>query len=101
MRKIYQAQLLQPSEMQSITYKVNSEVIRWEMNETEKEKDLQREGERERERDQFANLDAAVKKKKRWMVLSEEKLCRFLLLRFGSFNHVGLSVVMGLAEDLL
>jgi len=58
--------------------------------------------ERERERDQFANLDAAVKKKKKqWMVLSEEKLCRFLLLRFGSFNHVGLSVVMGLAEDLL
>ena len=47
MRKIYKAQLLQTSEMQSITYKVNSEVIRWEMNETEKEKDLQRERERE------------------------------------------------------
>ena len=99
MREIYQAQLLQTWEMQSITYKVNSEVIRWEMNETEKEKDLHR----ERERDQFANLDAAgkKKKKKRWMVISEEKLCQFLLFRFGSFNHVGLSVVMGLAEDLL
>ena len=48
MREIYQAQLLQTWEMQSITYKVNSEVIRWEMNETEKEKDLQRERERER-----------------------------------------------------
>ena len=46
MRKIYKAQLLQTSEMQSITYKVNSEVIRWEMNETEKEKDLHRERER-------------------------------------------------------
>ena len=74
---------------------MNSELIRWEKNELEKERLT------ERERDQFANLDAAVKKKKRWMVLSEEKLCRFLLLRFGSFNHVGLSVVMGLAEDLL
>ena len=61
MRKIYQAQLLQPSEIQSITYKVNSELIRWEKNELEKE----RLTERERERDQFANLDAAVKKKKK------------------------------------
>ena len=59
MRKIYKAQLLQTSEMQSITYKVNSELIRWEKNELEKERLT------ERERDQFANLDAAVKKKKR------------------------------------
>ena len=59
MRKIYKAQLLQTSEMQSITYKVNSELIRWEKNELEKERLT------ERERDQFANLDAAVKKKKK------------------------------------
>lgn len=59
MRKIYQAQLLQTSEMQSITYKVNSELIRWEKNELEKERLT------ERERDQVANLDAAVKKKKK------------------------------------
>ena len=59
MRKIYKAQLLQTSEMQSITYKVNSELIRWEKNELEKERLT------ERERDQVANLDAAVKKKKK------------------------------------
>ena len=47
MRKIYQAQLLQPSEMQSITYKVNSELIRWEKNELEKERLTERERERE------------------------------------------------------
>ena len=46
MRKIYQAQLLQPSEMQSITYKVNSELIRWEKNELEKERLTERERER-------------------------------------------------------
>lgn len=45
MRKIHPAQLLQTSETQSITYKVNSELIRWEKNEFEKEKDLQRERE--------------------------------------------------------
>ena len=38
---------------------MNSELIRWEKNELEKERLT------ERERDQFANLDAAVKKKKR------------------------------------
>lgn len=47
MRKIHPAQLLQTSETQSITYKVNSELIRWEKNEFEKEKDLQRERERD------------------------------------------------------
>lgn len=80
MRKIHPAQLLQTSETQSITYKVNSELIRWEKNEFEKEKDLQR----ERERQQFANLDAPVQNNKRRMVLSEEKLCQFPLFRFGS-----------------
>lgn len=47
MRKIHPAQLLQTSETQSITYKVNSELKRWEKNEFEKEKDLQRERERD------------------------------------------------------
>lgn len=46
MRKIYKAQLLQTSEMQSITYKVNSELIRWEKNELEKERLTERERER-------------------------------------------------------
>ena len=46
MRKIYKAQLLQTSEMQSINYKVNSELIRWEKNELEKERLTERERER-------------------------------------------------------
>ena len=46
MREIYQAQLLQTWEMQSITYKVNSELIRWEKNELEKERLTERERER-------------------------------------------------------
>ena len=45
MRKIYKAQLLQTSEMQIITYKVNSELIRWEKNELEKERLTERERE--------------------------------------------------------